>query len=272
MMRKGFISTLTIVFMTAILLPLLSVKVQAADNNYCVMLRFVNNTRFKRLAPEVKLSDLVMEKLVASGKLRLKETRPIDETIDTELYSADYRAEQAVSQAEKGNFDALFDNRQASSIAEAHTGQKISPEITARIGEAHGADYLIQGTILGIARGSTEDNNASFWTAMAGMATGKWGGSVGDKVGAVLRDTKMTYSGTNIQCDLRVIRAGTGEVVWHKMVTAVSEQKKLKVGELASVGTDKISMNLYEMALDQAAQKIADTLITDVESGRLADL
>ncbi len=272
MMRKKVTFIVAIAFLAMIMLPVLTVPVKASENSYCVMLRFVNNTRFKRLAPEVKLSDLVMEKLVASGKLHLKETRPIDEKIDTELYNADYRAEKVVSQAEKGNFDALFDNTQAASLAEAHKDQIISPAVTARIGKAHGAAYLIQGTILGIARGSTEDNQTSVYTGFLGIAAGKWGGSTGDKVAAVLRDTKMINSGTNIKCDLRVIHASTGEVVWHKMVTSASEQKKLKIAELASVGTDKISMNLYEMALDQAAQKIADTLIADVENGQLSNL
>ena len=269
-MKKYGIFMVTVVFLTGIMLPVLSTSVQAADNsNSCVLMKFVNKTRFKKLAPEAKISDLVMEKLVASGKLHLKETRPIDETIEQELYDDKYRFEKKVAKVEEGNYDALFDNKEADSMSNAYQGQEISPELTSSIGKKHGAEYLIQGTIYGVSRGKAEDAKTSFWTSMTGMIAGKAGGDIGKMVSSVLRDTKKIYSGVDIQSDLRVIRASTGEVVWQKGVTAECRQEKVELGNIASVGTDKISMNLYEMALDQAAQKIVDELLVDVDKGLL---
>lgn len=268
-MKKFGIWIFTAVFMADLMLPALLSQVEAAGQNYCVLMKFVNHSRFKQMEPEIKLSDLVMEKLVASGKIKLKETRPIDEQIDTELYDEDYRSSKTIAEAEKGNLDALFDIRQASSMDMAHKGQIISPQITARIGKEHGADYLIQGTITGIARGTVEDNQASIVNNITGMLAGKWGGETGKKVGGVVKDTKKTTTGVNVRTEMRVLKAATGEVIWERTVISASRQDKTKVGEVVSVGSDQMNMNLYEIALDQAAQRIVDELLADVEKGVL---
>lgn len=261
-----------IFFAMGVIIPFWAARGEGAEQNSFVMMKFVNKTRFKQLAPENKLSDLVMEKLVASGKIRLKETRPIDAHIDTELFDENYRVNQDINEAENGNLDALFETRKASSMETSHRGQIISPQITSRIGQEHGAEYLIQGTILGISRGTTEDPNNSFWMDMAGMVAGKWGGSSGAVVGDVLRDTKQTSTGVNIQSDLRVIRAATGEVIWEKSVISASRQDKTKVADIVSVGSDQMNMNLYEIALDQAAQKIVDEILADLDKGALSGM
>lgn len=268
-MKKIGICVFTAVFMAGLTLAALLSQAEAAGQNYCVLMKFVNHSRFKQMEPEIKLSDLVMEKLVASGKIRLKETRPIAEQIDTELYDEDYRSSKTIAEAEGGNLDALFDIRQASSMDKAHRGQFISPQITARIGKEHGADFLIQGTITGIARGTVEDNQASVANNITGMLAGKWGGTTGKKVGGVMRDTKKTTTGVNVRTDMRVIKAATGEVIWERTVISASKQDKTKVGDIASVGSDQMNMNLYELALDQAAKRIVDELLADVDKGIL---
>ena len=59
-------------------------------------------------------------------------------------------------------------------------------------------------------------------------------------------------------------------MIWEKNIISVSKQEKLKVADIASVGSDKLSMNLYELSLDQAAQKIVDELIADLDKGLLS--
>lgn len=268
-MRRFGIWLIMAVFTAGFMLLSFSSQAKAAGQNYCVLMKFVNHSRFKQMEPEIKLSDLVMEKLVASGKIRLKETRPLDEQIDTELYDEEYRHSKIIDEAEKGNLDALFDIGQASSLDKAHRGQIISPQITARIGKEHGADFLIQGTITGIARGTVEDNQASVVNNITGILAGKWGGTTGKKVGGVMKDTKKTTTGVNVRTDMRVIKAATGEVIWERTVISASKQDKIKVGDIASVGSDQMNMNLYELALDQAAQRIVDELLADVDKGIL---
>lgn len=261
-MRKNELLIFTFLLSLAIMLPAISSQAQPqGDTHSCVMMKFVNKTRFTDLEPEVKLSDLVMEKLVASGKVYLKETRPIESKISEELYDENYRSAQIVNEAEKGNFNALFESNQAASLSEAHKGQVISPELTSVIGKNHGAEYLIQGTILSISRGQSIDNDVALASGIGGVFSG-------GLLGELFRNTSKVYSGFNIMTDLRVIKAETGEVIWSKMLTSVSKQEKTDVGAL-SMGSDELSMNLYEMALDQAAQKMVDELIADMDGGFL---
>ena len=63
---------LAIVF-AAFIVPLPRVSAEAT----CAMLTFSDNTRFYKIGGAGMLSDLVLEKLVASGKLSFKETKPL---------------------------------------------------------------------------------------------------------------------------------------------------------------------------------------------------
>ena len=57
-----------------------------------------------------------------------------------------------------GDYNAMFEGPgfsedKAQSIATASLGQKLSPGITNQIGQMHGAEYLIQGTIINLGDG-----------------------------------------------------------------------------------------------------------------------
>ena len=57
-----------------------------AANPTCILMKFTDDTRFDRIESAASLSDLVMEKLIMTGKFNLKETRPIDAQIEALLY------------------------------------------------------------------------------------------------------------------------------------------------------------------------------------------
>ena len=126
----------------------------------CILMKFTDDTRFDKIESATSLSDLVMEKLIASGKFNFSETRPLDEDIEIELYNENLRDLNSLKTAiETGNFNPLFegegfDEKKAQSIAAAQVGQIITPEITQSIGKAHNADYLIQGTIINFGTGT----------------------------------------------------------------------------------------------------------------------
>lgn len=259
-----------IIFCMVSLLPFMhTVQAEENDPTSCVMLKFVNKTRFKRLAPEEKLSDLVVEKLVASGRFHLKESRPIDKNIENQLYDENQRFAGAADAAKAGNFDEIFaSSNEASSIDSSQMGQSVSPELTAAIGREHGVKYLIQGTILGIARGTESDYGFNTAASLFGAIAGHFGGGWGDAIKDIAQSTKKTYTGTTLKNDLRIIKAETGEVIWHKEIICSSKQDKVQVG-MISAGSNQLSMELYEKALDQAAQKIVDELIADMDKGKI---
>ena len=132
----------------------------AAPNPTCVLMKFTDDTRYDLIESANTLSDLVMEKMVASGRFNLKETRPLNENMERMLYDEKTRELSELDAAlVTGDFNAVFEGPgfsedKAQSIATASLGQIVTPSITSDIGKAHGADYLVQGTIINLGTGN----------------------------------------------------------------------------------------------------------------------
>lgn len=221
-----------------------------AEEPTCILLKFSNDTRYKNIDSAAVLSDLVIEKLLASGKFNFNETRPIDEDIEAKLYDVKTRELLNLTTGlQNKNLNPLFegqgfDKTQAQSIGTADVGQIISPSITSAIGNAHGAQYLIQGTVIN-------------------MGNGTWG-----DIDNPSKEISAKTSGIAIQTDLRVIKASTGEVVWRKIVTG-SKSKTLVRIDVFKLGSAKLTADVYNQALNDAATKISAAMIEDLNAGRL---
>lgn len=263
----------------------MSSVVSAAENPTCILMKFTDDTRFAKIESAVSLSDLVMEKLLASGKFNFKETKVINEDMEDLLYeerAAEFK--NAKTAIDSGNYSVLFEGagynqEKAQTIATAQVGQIISPQITSTIGKQHNAEYLIQGTIINLGTGDWLDMsvaNAMSYAQYAMMLPG-----IGTAVGSTLAalgplgmvaglalnvQTKVT--GVGVQADLRLINAETGEVVWTKMVTGKETQKQRSLGFI-KVGSDKLNNEMYAEAMDNAAEVIANALIEDIGSGKV---
>ena len=222
-----------------------------ADSPTCVMLKFSNDTRYKNVDSASVLSELVFEKLLATGKFNFKETKPIDKDMELMLYDEKMRDINNLHKSiERGNFNALFedgsfDYTHAQSIATAIAGQIILPTITAAIGRENGADYLIQGTIVNLGQGNFSDGSRS------------GGAYIYHKTASV-----------GIELALRVIKAETGEIVWAKGISEAKKTDLVQVG-MIMVGTAKLTSDMYSEMMEKAAQKISDALIEDLEAGKL---
>jgi hypothetical protein len=224
-----------------------------------------------------------MEKLIASKKFRLMETNPIEEDIEIKLYDEKLRdlrfLEDAIKKAaqpvetptvEQQVIDLTplfegvgFDEKRAQSIATAQVGQIIDPEITAEIGKQHNAEYLIQGTIINLGTGAWWNDDFEKLSSAMNVLSGLANTSVPlGMVGDILSGIDVGKIGVGVQCDLRVIKAETGEVVWSKRVVGVHDQINMSLG-IVSIGSRKLNNNFYTKAMDKAAQKIVDALVTD---------
>ena len=261
--------------------------VSAAENPTCVLMKFTDDTRFVKVESAASLSDLVMEKLLTSGKFNFQETSVIDADMEYMLYeerAAEFKNAQAAIAS--GNYNVLFEGagfneEKAQTIATAQVGQIISPEITSAIGRQHGAEYLIQGTIINIGSGNWMDmsiSNAvnyaqtavSFMSQIASNALASTAAALGPigMLAGLASAVQTTVTGVGIQCDLRLIKAETGEVVWQKMVIGKDTQKQYSLG-FVKVGSDKINNEMYAEAMDKAAEAIANALIADVDNNQL---
>ena len=244
----------------------------------CILMKFTDDTRFDRIESAASLSDLVMEKLIMTGKFNLKETRPIDAQIEALLYDEKAQELQGVKQAmESGNFSAMFEGAgfsegKAQSIATAQVGQYISPNIISQIGEQHGAEYLLQGTIINLGLGDWWDGNLAMVSQTVGYASGMMGTNASNAMAAtplsILGSVSVERTGIGVQCDMRLIKASSGEVVWSKRVVGIGDQKQFGIGFL-TVGSTELNANLYAKAMDKAAQNIVDSLVADLNAQKL---
>ena len=259
-----------------------NIPISAAENPTCVLMKFTDDTRFDLIESTATLSDLVMEKMVASGKFNLKETRPIDQNMEAMLYDEKKRELAGMQSAYNyGNFNDLFEGpgfneTKAQSIATASVGQIVTPSITSAIGNAHGADYLIQGTIINLGTGdwwnddyqkiSTAVNTVSALTGtpVAAKAAGMLG-----PLGSILGSISVKTTGVGVQSDLRIIKASTGEVIWNKRFTGIGSQKQIGLMYGIKIGSTKLNADLYAKGMDKAAQKMVDALIADMEQNKL---
>ncbi len=259
------------IFLLLAIFLMSTASVNAAENPSCVLMKFTDDTRFDLVESADSLSDLVMEKLIASKKFRLMETDPIEEDIEIKLYNEKLRDLRFLEDAVKSSkinltplFEGVgFDEKRAQSIATAQVGQIIDPEITAEIGRQHNAEYLIQGTIINLGTGTWWNEDFEKMSGALNALSGLVNTSVPlGMVGDILSGIDVGKIGVGVQCDLRVIKAATGEVVWSKRVVGVHDQVNLSL-IVVSIGNRKLNNEFYSKAMNKAAQEIVDALVED---------
>lgn len=237
-----------------------------AQDPTSIMLKFSNDTRFKNVDSASVLSDLVMEKLLATGRFNFRETQPIDKDIEAMLY--DVKAQELLTittATAKGNLNALFEGpdfngEQRGTIGSSKVGDIIDPKITSKIGNEHDAEYIIQGNIINLGNGdfiNKDIEDISEALNMASTLAGFGGFSV-----------SQDQAGIGVDVDLRIIRASTGEVVWRKNVLGKKITTLSKMGMLKA-GSTKLTSELYSAAMEDAAQKITDAILGDLHARML---
>ena len=244
----------------------------AAESPTCVVVKFSNDTRYKNVESEVLLSELVVEKLLESGKFNIVETKPINEDIESLIY--DEKSHEILnlkSGISQGNFNALFegpgfDPKQAESIATAQVGQIIIPSITSKIGNDNKAEYLIQGTIINMGKGTWDDNEdmntIAGWASLIERVITRSTSSVFD----IFKSNEKTAA-IGLQSDLRIIKASTGEVIWNKKVSGYSGKKA--ESDSIYLKEVKLESEMYASVVENAANEIVKLLIKDLEEGKL---
>lgn len=259
-----------------------TVTLTAFANPSCVLMRFTDDTRYDRVESAATLSDLVMEKLLNSGKFNFKETKVIDKNLEKLLYDEKAAVFQNARYAMNyGDYNTLFEGqgfneKWAQSIASARLGQIVSPVIVSSIGRQHNAEYLIQGTILNLGSGDWMENKIADAAQYANTAMSMMGesgaanmmGPLGP-LSSLASSINVKKTGIGVQADLKVIKVSTGEVIWQKEVVGKDTQKQISLFGGIKIGSDKLNNDMYYKAMENTAQIIADTLITDADAGEI---
>lgn len=259
-----------------------TVTLTAFANPSCVLMRFTDDTRYDRVESAATLSDLVMEKLLNSGKFNFKETKVIDKNLEKLLYDEKAAVFQNARYAMNyGDYNTLFEGqgfneKWAQSIASARLGQIVSPVIVSSIGRQHNAEYLIQGTILNLGSGDWMENKIADAAQYANTAMSMMGGAgAANMMGplgplsSLASSINVKKTGIGVQADLKVIKVSTGEVIWQKEVVGKDTQKQISLFGGIKIGSDKLNNDMYYKAMENTAQIIADTLITDADAGEI---
>lgn len=259
-----------------------TVTLTAFANPSCVLMRFTDDTRYDRVESAATLSDLVMEKLLNSGKFNFKETKVIDKNLEKLLYDEKAAVFQNARYAMNyGDYNTLFEGqgfneKWAQSIASARLGQIVSPVIVSSIGRRHNAEYLIQGTILNLGSGDWMENKIADAAQYANTAMSMMGGSgAANMMGplgplsSLASSINVKKTGIGVQADLKVIKVSTGEVIWQKEVVGKDTQKQISLFGGIKIGSDKLNNDMYYKAMENTAQIIADILITDADAGEI---
>lgn len=254
----------------------------AFANPSCVLMRFTDDTRYDRVESAATLSDLVMEKLLNSGKFNFKETKVIDKNLEKLLYDEKAAVFQNARYAMNyGDYNTLFEGqgfneKWAQSIASARLGQIVSPVIVSSIGRQHNAEYLIQGTILNLGSGDWMENKIADAAQYANTAMSMMGGSgAANMMGplgplaSLAGSVNVKKTGVGVQADLKVIKASNGEVIWQKEVIGKDTQKQISLLGSIKIGSDKLNNDMYYKAMEDTAQSIADALIADADAGKM---
>lgn len=272
------------IFSTIVLAATVSAAsmVTAYANPSCVLMRFTDDTRYDRVESAPTLSDLVMEKLLNSGKFNFKETKVIDKNLEKLLYDEKTAVFQNARYAMNyGDYNTLFEGQGfneawAQSIASARVGQIVSPSIVGSIGRQHNAEYLIQGTIINLGTGDWVDNKLANAAQYANSAMGIMGGAgAANMLGplgplaSLAGSVSVKKTGVAVQADLKLIKVSTGEVVWQKEVVGKDMQKQISLFGGIKIGSDKLNNEMYYKAMDNTAQIIADALIADADAGKM---
>ena len=259
-----------------------TVTLTAFANPSCVLMRFTDDTRDDRVESAATLSDLVMEKLLNSGKFNFKETKVIDKNLEKLLYDEKAAVFQNARYAMNyGDYNTLFEGqgfneKLAQGIASARLGQIVSPVIVSSIGRQHNAEYLIQGTILNLGSGDWMENKIADAAQYANTAMSMMGGSgAANMMGplgplsSLASSINVKKTGIGVQADLKVIKVSTGEVIWQKEVVGKDTQKQISLFGGIKIGSDKLNNDMYYKAMENTAQIIADILITDADAGEI---
>ena len=278
-MKKGMRIFSTIVLAAAVSAASM---VTTYANPSCVLMRFTDDTRYDRVESAPTLSDLVMEKLLNSGKFNFKETKVIDKNLEKLLYDEKTAVFQNARYAMNyGDYNTLFEGQGfnenwAQSIASARVGQIVSPSIVGNIGRQHNAEYLIQGTIINLGTGDWVDNKLANAAQYANSAMGIMGGAgAANMLGplgplaSLAGSVSVKKTGVAVQADLKLIKVSTGEVVWQKEVVGKDMQKQISLFGSIKIGSDKLNNEMYYKAMDNTAQIIADALIADADAGKM---
>lgn len=219
----------------------LSISSTCFADTSVVILSFDDNTPYKSWHTAEVMEEFLLSDIMNFPKLYLVERSTVKEAIIAEQSLNGSNAENII---DTDDFDAIYDGVAGQACLQ-RIGDKVNPDKTKYLGEAHHAEYLLHGSIDYLGTGES-----SFMSS--------------------LPQYDFSYKAPSLDAvvTIRLIRAQTGEIIWLTQKRGVSKESLWKYHGVA-IGSDELNNQLFVEALEKISKKVMKQMTEDMYKGIL---
>ena len=190
-----------------------------------VVLSFDDNTPYKSWQTAEVMEELMLSDIMNFPEFDLMERSTVKEAVIAEQSLNGTSGDNIVG---SDDFDAIYDGVAGQACLQ-RIGDKVNPDKTKYLGEAHHAKYLLHGSIDYLGTGES-----SFMSPLPAY------------------DFSYKAPYLDAVVTIRLIKADTGEVIWLTQQRGASKESLWKYKGVA-IGSDELNNQLFVEALEKAA-------------------
>ena len=206
-----------------------------------VALSFDDNTPYKSWQTAEVMEDILLSDIMDFPDIYLVERSTVKEAIAAEKSLNGSNVDNIV---DTDDFEAIYDNVAGQACLQ-RVGDKVNPDKTKYLGEAHHAKYLLHGSIDYLGTGES-----SFMSPFPAY------------------DFSYKAPYLDAVVTIRLIKADTGEVIWLTQQRGASKESLWKYKGVA-IGSDELNNQLFVEALEKVSKKVMKQLAEDMKNGVL---
>lgn len=206
-----------------------------------VVLSFDDNTPYKSWHTAEVMEELMLSDIMNFPEFDLMERSTVKEAVIAEQSLNGTSGDNIVG---SDDFDAIYDGVAGQACLQ-RIGDKVNPDKTKYLGEAHHAKYLLHGSIDYLGTGES-----SFMSPLPAY------------------DFSYKAPYLDAVVTIRLIKADTGEVIWLTQQRGASKESLWKYKGVA-IGSDELNNQLFVEALEKVSKKVMKQLAEDMKNGVL---
>lgn len=206
-----------------------------------VVLSFDDNTPYKSWQTAEVMEELMLSDIMNFPEFDLMERSTVKEAVIAEQSLNGTSGDNIVG---SDDFDAIYDGVAGQACLQ-RIGDKVNPDKTKYLGEAHHAEYLLHGSIDYLGTGES-----SFMSPLPAY------------------DFSYKAPYLDAVVTIRLIKADTSEVIWLTQQRGASKESLWKYKGVA-IGSDELNNQLFVEALEKISKKVMKQLAEDMKNGVL---
>ena len=224
-----------------ILVLCMSISSMCFANVSMVVLSFDDNTPYKSWHTAGVMEEFMLSDIMNFHEFDLMERSTVKEAVIAEQSLNGTSGDNIVG---SDDFDAIYDGVAGQACLQ-RIGEKVNPDKTKYLGEAHHAKYLLHGSIDYLGTGES-----SFMSPLPAY------------------DFSYKAPYLDAVVTIRLIKADTGEVIWLTQQRGASKESLWKYKGVA-IGSDELNNQLFVEALEKISKKVMKQMSEDMKKGVL---